>query len=190
MVAKSQKMESVGEAWLVYRRQLLSFIRARVGTVDDAEDILNDVFVKLTKSIAANAKPDNISAWLYHVTKNSIVDYYRTKKAFEALPEELTDEIAASDTIKQLSSCLLPMIRTLPETFQQALVLSEIEGKKHKDLARELGLSLPAVKSRILRGREELHKSMVRCFIIYRNNAGDLVDYAPKPGRACTDCQE
>jgi RNA polymerase sigma factor (sigma-70 family) len=73
-------MIKVEEAWLEYQRQLLSFIRFKVEKSEDAEDILNDIFAKLTKISNENAIPENISSWLYRVTKNSIVDYYRAKK--------------------------------------------------------------------------------------------------------------
>jgi len=85
---------------------------------------------------------------------------------------------------------MLPMIQALPETYQQPLMLSEIEGKKYKELAAELDLSMSAVKSRILRGREKLHKSMVSCCTIYRNDAGEAVDYEQKIGSICTDCED
>ncbi|MFV1975618.1 MAG: sigma-70 family RNA polymerase sigma factor [Candidatus Scalindua sp.] len=183
-------MTKVEEAWLAYQRKLFSFIRSRVETSEDAEDILNDVFAKLAKTADENAIPDNVSSWLYRVTKNRIVDYYRAKKRYEQLPEDLSEENEDTNTIKQLSKCMLPMIQALPKTYQRPLVLSEIEGKKYKELAAELGLSVSAVKSRILRGREKLHKSMVRCCTIYRNDAGEAVDYEQKKSGFCGDCNE
>jgi len=182
-------MSLVEQAWLKYQRKLFSFIRSKVETLEDAEDILNDVFVKLTQTANENAIPGNVSSWLYRVTKNRIVDYYRAKKRFEPLPEDLSVESEDTNMIRQLSNCMLPMIRTLPETYQQPLMLSEIEGKKYKEVAAELDLSLSAVKSRILRGREKLHKSMVSCCTIHRNNVGEVVDYEQKSGAFCKDCE-
>lgn len=183
-------MKKVEEAWLAYQKKLFSFIRSKVETTEDAEDILNDVFARLTKTANENAIADNVSSWLYRVTKNRMVDYYRAKKRFEQLPESLSETSEDNNTIKQLSKCLLPMIQALPETYQQALMLSEIEGKKYKELAAELDLSMSAVKSRILRGREKLHKSMVSCCTIYRNDAGEAVDYEQNIGSTCTGCED
>lgn len=182
-------MISVEKAWIKYQQQLFSFIRFKVETLEDAEDILNDVFVKLTQTANENAIPENVSSWLYRVTKNRIVDYYRAKKRFEKLPEDLSTESEDTNMIRQLSNCLLPMIQALPETYQQPLMLSEIEGKRYKEVAAELDLSLSAVKSRILRGREKLHKSMVSCCTIHRNDAGEVVDYKQKSGAFCKDCE-
>jgi RNA polymerase sigma-70 factor (ECF subfamily) len=181
-------MKRVEEAWLDYQHQLFLFIRTKVGSLEDAEDILNDVFVKLTKATTENAIPDNVSSWLYRVTKNRIVDYYRIKKSFEPLPDDLSEENEGTHTMKQLSKCMLPMIQALPETYQNPLILSEIEGKKYKEVAVELGVSVSAIKSRILRGRKNLHASMVRCCTIYRNNTGEVIDYKQKPNNSCADC--
>ena len=185
----NQKTTTVEQAWQDYRRKLISFIRSKVDTSEDAEDILNDVFVSLIKKTGDNETPDNIASWLYSVTRNRIVDYYRAKKSYVELPEDLASESADAGIIEQLSSCILPMIRALPESFQQPLILSEIEGKKYREIADELALSLSAVKSRILRGREKLHKSLVSCCILYRDNAGKLVDYDQKAGKSCGDCE-
>lgn len=184
----TQKTTTVEKAWLAYQQKLLSYIRSKVETKEDAEELLNDVFVKLTRAIADNSPPDNVSAWLYRVTKNSIIDYYRMKKRSEPLPEDLSETHEEADTIKQLSQCILPMIKALPETYQQPLMLSEIEGQKYQEVATELDLSVSAVKSRILRGRKKLHKSMVNCCTIQRNNSGEVIDYEKNNGSSCGDC--
>ena len=186
----SQKITKVEEAWLESQRQLFLFIRSKVRTPEDAEDILNDVFEKLTKTTNENATPDNISSWLYRVTKNRIVDYYRAKNQFEELPKEISEKSEEINIIKQLSKCMLPMIQALPKTYRQPLMLSEIEGKKYKEVAADLDLSVSAVKSRILRGREKLQKSMVSCCNIYRNKVGEVVDYEQKTNDFCTDCED
>jgi len=186
----NQNSTTVEQAWLEYQSKLYSFIRSKVDTSDDAEDIVNEVFAKLIKKSGENATPDNIASWLYRVTRNSIVDYYRAKKRFEQLPEDLSVDSADTNTIRQLSKCMLPMIQALPKTYQQPLILSEIEGKKNKEVAVELGISLSAVKSRILRGRGKLHKSMVSCCRIYHNKAGNVVDYEQKSAGFCKDCED
>jgi len=176
----------VEEAWLEYQRKLLSYIQSHVNSHEKAEDLLNDVFVKLTSTVAANAAPDNISAWLYRVTKNKIIDYYRTRKSLEQLPDEFSIEAEKASIIKQLSKCMLPMIKALPETYQQPLLLSEIEGLKYKDVATELGLSVSAVKSRILRGREKLHNDITKCCTVYSNDAGETTDYKQNYSNSCS----
>jgi RNA polymerase sigma-70 factor (ECF subfamily) len=186
----TQQKLSVEQAWTDYQKQLFSFIRSKVNTAEDAEDILNDVFLRLTKTANKDPLPNPISGWLYQVTKNRIVDYYRAKKHFDPLPTELAIEAQETTTIKQLSNCILPMIHALPEHYQRPLFLSEIEGKKYKEIAIELKLSVSAIKSRILRGRAKLLKSMTNCCTLYHNKTGEVIDYETKNrsknNKACT----
>jgi len=183
----NQQTAVVEQAWEEYQRKLLSFIRSKIDRLEDAEDILLDVFVSLTSKTNKNEVPDNVASWLYSVTRNRIIDYYRANKIFDELPEELVSDSDDIDVVGQLSKCMLPMIKALPETYRQPLTLSEVDGKKNKAIAEELGLSLSAVKSRILRGRQELHKSMIGCCKIHINKSGDIVDYEQKGSNCCKD---
>ena len=178
--------DNVEHAWLESQQGLLSFIRSKVAHAEDAEDILSDVFAKLLKQADENTLPDNITAWLFLVSKNSIVDYYRSKKQFESLPDDIVIE-DENNLVDELAGCLLPMIKALPEEYQQVLILSELEGKKHKEVAKILDLSLSAVKSRILRGRAKLKQSILRCCTLTYNKAGSFVDYEQKMSNSTDD---
>lgn len=178
----------IKKAWAEHQKQLLFFIRSRVSTVQDAEDIASDVFTKLIQQANYNKTPDNISSWLYQVTRNAIIDYYRSRKLPEDIPEDLIAEEEENSALKQLSPCLLPMIQALPDAYRQVLIRSEIEGKKYKELATELGISLSAVKSRVLRGREKLHKSITACCSLERDATGNIMDYQQKTSLACRSC--
>ena len=72
----NQKTSIVEQAWLEYQRKLFLFVRSKVETSEDAEDIISDVFAKLIKKNGENTIPDNVTSWLYRVTRNRIVDYY------------------------------------------------------------------------------------------------------------------
>ncbi len=143
------------------------------------------MFSRLIKADTEKKAPDNISSWLYQVTRNSIVDYYRAKKQTVELPDDLMAQSKEPDVLMRLSRCMLPMIKALPPSYQEPLTLSEVEGRKYKEVALELGLSLAAVKSRILRGRKLLHKSMVNCCTLYRDDTGKVVDYSQNKGDVC-----
>lgn len=186
----NQNITTIEQAWQEYQRKLLGFIQSRVDSAEDAEDILNDVFIALIKETENHATPDHVAAWLYRVSKNKITDYYRKKKQFVQLPDDLAVEYEDIGAIAELSSCVLSMIRLLPQDYQQAMILSEIEGKKQRQVAEELGLSLAAVKSRILRGRGKLHKSILNCCALYRNDAGKVIDYTRKSTGYCDDCAD
>jgi RNA polymerase sigma-70 factor (ECF subfamily) len=171
----------VEKAWNDYSKKLLNLIRNKVKTHQDAEDILAEVFVKLANQTELSKVPHKLSVWLYLVTKNTIIDYYRSQKPFEALPDDLIAEAQeAPQAIASLSACIIPIIEELPETYRAPLLLSEIAGKSQKQVAEELEISLPAVKSRILRGRKRVKNLMAKRCTFYRDESGQLVDFNEK----------
>jgi RNA polymerase sigma-70 factor (ECF subfamily) len=182
-------MKNLEMAWLKYRQHLLLFIRKSVQNEQDAEDIVNDVFEKLVKQYKNNAIPSNISAWLYRVSKNSMIDYYRKRKSTEELPYNLATEIEETSVIQEVSQCLIPMIKQLPENHQEAVFLSEIDEKTHKVVASELGISLSAAKSRVLRGKKQLYQLLIDCCVFYQDECGNTVSFERKDEKSCSFCK-
>jgi RNA polymerase sigma-70 factor (ECF subfamily) len=125
-------MESLDQIWRDYHSGLLSFIRRRVGA-DLAEDILQDVFVKAHSRLDTIADADGIQSWLYQIARNTIIDYHRTRKNAEPLPEEMAERPEHNEEWRELGKCVLPMIETLPEGYREALLLSEIDGLPLKE---------------------------------------------------------
>ena len=140
-------MESIDQIWRDYHGGLLSFIRRRVGD-DLAEDILQDVFVKAQSRLDTLADTDRVQSWLYQIARNTIIDYHRTRKNAELLPDEMAQQQEHDDDEEwqELGKCLLPMIERLPEGYREAILLSEIDGLPLKEVARRLNLSLPGAK--------------------------------------------
>jgi len=68
------------QIWSGFRARLLAYIRARSRTMEDAEDILQEVFLKVHRRIGTLEEPDHLGSWLYRVTHNTIVDYYRKRR--------------------------------------------------------------------------------------------------------------
>jgi RNA polymerase sigma-70 factor (ECF subfamily) len=182
-------MESLDQVWRDYHSGLLSFIRSRVGAADLAEDILQDVFVKAHSRLDTLANADRIQSWLYQIARNTIIDYYRTRKSAEPLPDELPQRPEHNDDEwQELGKCVLPMIGMLPEGYRDALVLSEINGLPLKEVAERLNLSLPGAKSRVQRGREKLKSVFLDCCHFKFDCRGKPIDWSPKEGCARIAC--
>ncbi len=79
------------EAFLSFRQRLLNFIHSRVSRIEDAEDILQDVFYQFTRVNDLINPIENISAWLYSAARNRIIDHYKKKKD-EPLPESYDED--------------------------------------------------------------------------------------------------
>src|SRR5690349_15327441 len=132
-------------AWEEFHTPLQQFIQRRVSDEDTAEDILQDVFLKIHQHMSALKDVRKLEGWIYQITRHAIIDAYRSRRpeiTLEAaevldLPEELPDD----DVVSELLPCVRAMVRNLPELDRQALVLTEYQGLTQKELAERLGLS-------------------------------------------------
>jgi RNA polymerase sigma-70 factor, ECF subfamily len=182
-------MESLDQIWRDYHSGLLSFIRRRVGA-DLAEDILQDVFVKAHSRLNTLADADRVQSWLYQIARNTIIDYHRTRKSAAPLPDDIAQqpEHDNDEEWRELGKCVLSMIERLPAGYQEAILLSEIDGLPLKEVAERLNLSLPGAKSRVQRGREKLRDIFLDCCHFKFDHRGKPVDWWPKEGRARISC--
>lgn len=172
-----------------YHAKLLGFIRARVGNPDDAEDILQETFLKIHSQINTLKENTKIQSWIYSITRNTIIDYYRTHKSTKELPESLSkpDPEPYEENRQEMADWFLPLINALPPQYKQPLMLSEIDGLSQKEVAEKAGLSLSATKSRIQRGRKVLKSTLLDCCQFEFDHQGKVLDYQKKP-IICTDC--
>jgi RNA polymerase sigma-70 factor (ECF subfamily) len=167
---------SVTQSWLDTSDQLLGFIISKVHNREDAEDILQDVFVKTIDKVDALAEDTNLNAWMYVVTRNAINDYFRLKSRMHIKDGEI-QEISEPETESHHDDfcCLEPHINELPDKYKEVIYLSEMKGLKHKVIAEQLGISLSAIKSRVVRGRELLKDKFISCCHYHLNGEGKLV---------------
>jgi RNA polymerase sigma-70 factor (ECF subfamily) len=167
--------------WRDYHDKLLGFIRSRVKSTDVAEDILQDVFIKIQKSLPTLQNTERMESWIYQIVRNAVIDHYRARMAFEEVPQSLAapeqdEEVQAR---YEISTCLMPMLETLPPPYRDALRLSEIDGLKQKQVAEALGLSLSGAKSRVQRGRAMVKDLLIGCCRFERDHRGAIVGYEP-----------
>jgi RNA polymerase sigma-70 factor, ECF subfamily len=102
-----------------FHQTLLSFIRGKIRSKEDAEDIVQNVFIKISSNIQKLADEEKLQSWIFAITRNAIIDYYRTnaskKNASQDLDENIIEE-SALDSTKGLEQCMSKMInkRILP----------------------------------------------------------------------------
>ena len=170
-----------------YRSKLLGFITLRVGDRGLAEDILHDVFAKVITREDSLREPAKLTGWLYKVTRNAIIDRLRSNRPFVELPREIEAENEESTAEAKLAACLQPMIEALPETYREAVMLSEIDGMPLKRIAEGQRITLSGVKSRVQRGRQKLEVMLRDCCALEFSRDGTVMDFSPKAssGRPC-----
>lgn len=188
--AGRQANAAVERIWRDYHAALRGFIRARVRDDAVADDILQDVFVRIQSGIGGLREPGKLKSWIYRITRNAVVDHHRASKGLASLPHWLAAaEQDAEDRARQdIEDCLMPLIRRLPDKYREAVTLSEIDGLTQKQVAERLGLSLSGAKSRVQRGRAMIKEMLQACCRFAFDRRGTLVDYQVK-GSGCDSCR-
>lgn len=171
-------------------RPLFLYVKKRVNSQEDAEDITQDVFYKLSKS--KTDAVNNVKSWVYTIAKNTITDYYRKKQIAtnsletSSFPEEYDHESVA----EELSKCVTVFIQKLPEEYRSILTLSELEGMSQKQIAEKLDLNYVTVRSKIQRGRKKLRELFSKCCNVKQGGKGSILGYHPSStceGYGCSD---
>ncbi|MBI3812087.1 MAG: RNA polymerase sigma factor SigZ [Nitrospirae bacterium] len=179
---------NIEKLWKEYHAVLRRFILRRIGEESAVEDLLQDIFVKVHTKIDTLKDSRRIRSWLYQITRNTIIDYYRSHKRMEELPEGLSDsEKDEGRAMKELAGCVRPMIEKLSEPYREAVILSELQGLAQKDIAVKQGISLPGAKSRVQRGRQKLKELMLECCHYEFDRRGRVYDYERKKDH-CNAC--
>jgi RNA polymerase sigma-70 factor, ECF subfamily len=186
----SNTANTTEDIWLKYHANLLAFIRKRINDTVAAEDLLQDVFVRIHSRIDTLEHRSKLESWLYQITRNAIIDFYRARRPMEELPAWLAQPLAdkeENNNKRELSACLAPMIQRLPEKYRTAVQRSEIDGKTQKEIAAEENISLSGAKSRVQRGRALLKTMLHECCTFELNSMNQIVDYEKKDGE-CPPC--
>jgi RNA polymerase sigma factor (sigma-70 family) len=141
-----------------YRQRLFAYARQMLsGSRSDAEDVLQDVFLRAYHALRADRRPIALRAWLYRVAHNRCIDQIRRPAP---APEDIyelnrgvpSDPMAEAERREDLRR-LIADVRALPDQQRSALLMREMEGLSYNDLAEALGVTVPAIKSLLVRAR-------------------------------------
>ncbi|HWG95658.1 MAG TPA: RNA polymerase sigma factor SigZ [Nitrospira sp.] len=196
-------MKMTEELWQVMHDGLRAFIAGRVNDQGHVDDILQDVFVRVYRQLDTVRDPHRIIAWIYQVTRNAIIDHYRKPGRQREVPSGLSSELevlheapAISEMTRQgdatelraeLAGCLRPMIERLSQDYRDAITLVEIEGLTQQIAAKQMGISLSGMKSRIQRGRGQLKQMLNDCCVIELDGRKGIVEYHSRRAE-CDPC--
>jgi RNA polymerase sigma-70 factor, ECF subfamily len=193
---------SAAEAlWHELRDRLRSFIARRVRSPQDAEDILQEVMLRIHRHSGDLEHTDRVASWAYRITANSIADHYRRPARRELASGQAMDIAepagAAATTVwvepdsaelrAELADCLAPLTARLPELYREALDVTEFQGITQAEAAGRLGLSVSGMKARIQRGRKQLKDLLLDCCEVELDRRGGVIGYRSKRG-SCATC--
>jgi RNA polymerase sigma-70 factor (ECF subfamily) len=177
--------KNVEAIWVDYHEKLLGFIQKRVKDKCIAEDILQDVFIKILNKIDTLREDSKIQNWLYQLTRNTIIDFYRANKIMEDIPESLIEEDSTNtdSAVEEMKSCIMPVIDSLDEKYREAVTLTEMEGLSQKELASKLNISYTGAKSRVQRGRAAVKDTFSKYCTFKYDSCGNVVGYDDSCGK-------
>ncbi len=158
---------------------LRAFVRARVGDPDDAEDVLQDVYLKIHSRIDTVRDEEKVGAWVYRIARNAITDHYRARKPTQELvdvPSEPPDP-TGEELERRLSRAVRDMLDGLPPDHREALRLTEYEDLTQRELAERLGISVSGAKSRVQRARARLKAMLLDCCHFELDRRGRVTNY-------------
>ena len=172
------------------RAAVRRFIGSRVPNPATADDLTQDVLLKVHQRLPQVRDPLRLMGWVIQIARNAIADFYRSARSTEtfdethlpAQPEPLAPfENEESQLRKDLARYLRSVVQALPPANREAIIHTEFDGVPQIELARRLGLSASAVKSRVQRGRAMMRAIVDRCCEFELDAYGTVLDYRPKP---------
>jgi RNA polymerase sigma-70 factor (ECF subfamily) len=174
-----------------YYSRLFSFINSRVNNSEDAKDILSEVFLKISSNIDKLNSNEKLTSWIYTITRNTIIDYYRkndkNKNHIEFDENNIYNEDETSDSISELSRCIEPIIDSLPTKYSKALHLSEIKELKQKEISDKLDIPSTNIKNIIFRGKKQIKEELHKCCSFEYDKFGNIIDFNKKD-KDCNFC--
>jgi RNA polymerase sigma-70 factor (ECF subfamily) len=173
--------------WSPLRARLIAFFRPRVASDDVAEDLAQDVLVKVHQKLGSLRDDGRIGGWISQIARNRLTDHYRGKGKPAPAPDTVIDDgdEPTSELNRLVGSWLLARIDNLPETYREAVRMAEVDGVPQRQIAEHLGLSVSGAKSRVQRGRKLLRADLERCCQVEVDGRGNVLDIRPRVSSCC-----
>jgi len=166
--------------WKAYEKELMAFVRSRIFDKSMAPDIMQEVAIKIFKNKDRLNTLENNRAWLYRVTRNTLIDFYR--KNDRAIPSELysLEHLVDNhdDEQEELSGCLTSMMSTsLKKSDHEILQLSIIDQYSLKEIATQMDLTTEGAKTKLKRAKKKLSSTFFACCSLQKDVRGGIADY-------------
>jgi len=161
---------------------------ARLTGAAEADDLTQEVFIKVNRGLKGFRGESNLSTWIYRIATNAAMDHLRR-------PPQMTTEMSAVDTEneeesmglrgkvsfidqqlirKEMNTCIRNVIKNLPEDYRTVIVLGELEELRNHEIAEILQVSIDTVKIRLHRARKKLKNELENFCCFYRDERNVL----------------
>jgi RNA polymerase sigma-70 factor, ECF subfamily len=181
--------------------RVLRYVGRRVRSREDAEDIAQEVMLRIHRHSADLEHADRMAAWVYRTAANAIADHYRRPARREVPAGHAGDvpeppPVAASpvwmepgpeELREALAGCLAPLIVRLPPIYREALELTEFDGVSQVDASARLGITVSGMKARVQRARAQLRALLLGCCHVELDRRRLITDIRARD-RVCGTC--
>jgi RNA polymerase sigma-70 factor (ECF subfamily) len=141
-----------------YRGRVFSTAYRMLSNRADAEDVTQDVFIKVFKKLSSFRGDSSVSTWIYRIAVNACLDFRRRRRLRQAV--SLDDGLEVGSTPLSVTRLIESTLPRMAEGYRQVFVLHDIQGMKHCEIAKILGITDGASKSQLHRARAFLRKEL------------------------------
>jgi len=180
--------QTTEEIWIHLSSRLKTFILSKIPDKDVAEDILQEVFIRIHLKIDTLKDETRLKAWLYQITRNLIADHYRQNVRMENATNTEADQVRIStdvDMMEEATRDMINMMRDLPPDYCEALCMTELNGLSQKEYAEKVGIPYSSAKSRVQRSRKLLKDMLMKCCHYQFDKYGTVLNILPNTCCCC-----
>ncbi len=182
-----QKYDQISAFWIAYKDALHHYILKIVKDGDTANELSHEVLMKVYSSCCSGRPIRNIRSWLFQIAYNTCMDHFRKTQRSTELKTDVPG-VEEGAVYQEAGEFIAPLLKLLPPKYAVPLELSDIKGMKQQEVAKELGLTLTATKTRVQRGRKLLKEEIMSCFHVEVDQKGQLMAFDLKGSCEALKC--
>lgn len=169
----------INTIWIDLNEELYKFILGKIKDEQTSKDIHQEVFLKIQTKIHQLKHTSKLTSWVYQITRNSIVDYFRKANNKNISINDLDfPEIDTNNfDYANLTNCINQKIENLSSQHKEAIILTSFKNYSQKELAEHLKISYSGTKSRVQKAKEILKKNILDCPNVESDSTGKLIDF-------------
>ncbi|HEY3405000.1 MAG TPA: sigma-70 family RNA polymerase sigma factor [Ohtaekwangia sp.] len=165
--------------------ELVSFVHTKVKDKPTAEDIVQDVFIKVHTRGSQLKETEKIANWIYQITRNAVADHFR-KAARNIKPVNVDWESSYHEFNDCVAHCLQVLMNTMPDKYQVPLRLAEVDNLTQYEIAEKLNISHSGARSRVQRARKMLKDKLDELYYIKTDSYGNVISCEDRLPCCCT----
>ena len=182
--------------WNEFNNALLFFIKKRVKSDEDAKDLLQEVFIKISQKDYSFSSSSQLTSFIYKVTRNTIIDHWRSqgKNSGRVISldfdpgDNITEEVKTE--FSTVVDCIHKMKSVIPEKYSVVFDLYEDQKLSHKQIAEKLNISVSGSKTRLQRAREKIKALLISCCKIETDKYGNILKSCSEEEEQCNNCDD